>query len=387
MSKYSPTGALAPATKRLVALCVALCALCVLFVAPNVLAAGDEEELNVQAPNGQGIGDVVLARGSDTTYEVTGLLASVYNFASNVEDDDSENRFGDIVLNAPPRGSSVGIRQLAATAGLGDQQFDDETPREPATLARSSRGPRDGDPAGLQFTSFAVDAIVPVVFGDEEGPAAAIESLTLAQLRGIFVTCDITNFNQIGGADAAIEVFAIQEGSGTRATFDDYLGGGALGDGDVADSSSCVTDEDNILFENNTAPIVTDIEPGEAARAIFPFSQARLGQTAIGDIQSRALNIEGIEATPETIADRSFPLSRDVFFVTVSRAAALDASAETQDALRAARRFVNFVCGPDIGRGDDQSGENIATTIDGLITTQGFGSRECMTTTTKDEGS
>lgn len=379
-------GSMTRARKRLLALGLTTCSLAAVAVPVGVAAggtgaggggsdAGDSPFAVPNSPSGAALGETIIARGSDTTYEVTSLLGSVFNFAPTAQDDAAENTFGDILLNAPPSGSSVGIRQLAANL---DPEAADAEDVVPTSLARSSRGPRPTDPDGLRFTSFAVDAIVPVVFGDEEGPAAAIESLTRAQLRDIFVTCKITNFNQIGGADADIEVFALQEGSGTRATFDDFLDG---------DTSSCA-DPENILFENNAAPIVNDIDPAEAARAILPFSLARLGQTAVGDLQSRALNIDGIEATPETLADRSFPFTRDVYFVTADRRAAEDAPAGLRASFRAARRFVAFVCGSDQGRAEDPvSGQPLNEIVDGIIETQGFGLKEdgCETQTTGED--
>lgn len=343
----------------------------VLLVGAAVATAGKSGDGggSSSTPRGSGSGaslegKIIVGRGSDTTYNVSTLLGNLYTFSQTRADGvGSENRRGDIVLNAPPQGSSVGIRQLADAADLAELPEEDS----PTAFARSSRGPRDSDPEGLEFTAFARDAIVPVTFGGETGPSAGVEDLTREQLRGIFVTCTITNFQQIGGANAPIVVYAIQEGSGTRASFDEFLGG---------DTSNCAED-DNVIFENSPNPILDadeGVDPAERGRAIFPFSFARLS-TAVPNENINAVEVEGVEASSETIADRSFPFARDVYFVTVRRNRRGDRQAN-----RAADRFVNWVCKSNSRHGDDPvTGKNYGELIDDTIKAGGFGVIDCFT--------
>lgn len=309
-------------------------------------------------------GNDLVGRGSDTTYNVSLQLGSLYTFST-------QNRNRDFILNAPPTGSSVGIDALERQF-----QFRLGDPRLPTAFARSSRGPRASDRAGLDFTAFARDAIVPVTFGNQEGgPSANVESLTVEELQGIFVDCTITNFNQIGGADAQIEVFTIQEGSGTRATFDQFLGG---------DTSNCITDPNNIIFENSPNPILdadAGLDPAERGRAIFPFSFARLS-TSVPSENVSSLAVNGVEANADTIADESFPFTRDVFFVTIggnNREGDLRSN-------QAADRFVDFVC--DAQGTDPRTGQINAELVDQTIESSGFGLvDECETTSTPVSGS
>lgn len=333
-------------------------ALLLVAAAGAMAQGGSEEESPPVAPNEPRLGPIngedIVGRGSDTTYTVSNQLGNLYTFSA-------VNRERDYVLNAPPTGSSVGIEALGSQLRRtnGDLKL-------PTAFARSSRGPRDTDPNGLNFTSFARDAIVPVTFGNQEGgPSAGVDNLTVEQLRGIFVDCTITNFNQIGGADAEIEVYTIQEGSGTRATFDDFLGG---------DSSSCITDPNNIIFENSPNPILEGdqgVDPAERGRAIFPFSFARLS-TSVPTENVESVAIEGVEANSDTISDESFPFVRDVYFVTIR-----DNRRGADLSNKAADRFVGFVCN---GKGTDpRTGQDYADLVDDTIEANGFGLKECET--------
>lgn len=307
-------------------------------------------------------GVTAIGRGSDTTYNVSTLLGNLYTFSPTRRDGiRSENRRGDLVLNAPPQGSSVGIRQLADEADIADLPEEDL----PTAFARSSRGPRPSDPRGLDFTAFARDAIVPVTFGAKGGPAFGVDDLTREQLKGIFVSCTIRNFRQIGGQNAPIEVYGIQEGSGTKATFDQLLGG---------NTNSCAK-PDNIIFENSPNPILEaekGVDPEDRGRAIFPFSFARLS-TAVPNENINAVMVEGVEASTETITSRHFPLTRDVYFVTVR-----DNRRGDKKANRAADRFVNWVCKSNAGHTNDPvTGNNYGEVIDNTIAASGFGVIDC----------
>lgn len=306
-------------------------------------------------------GTTAIGRGSDTIYQVSSLLGNLYTFSPTREDGvRTENANGDVILNAPPQGSSAGIAQLADAANL----TPDPAPDVPTAFARSSRGPRDSDPAGLRFTSFARDAIVPATFGAKGGPAQNVDNLSRSQLRGIFVTCKIKNFNQIGGANAPINVYGIQENSGTKATFDQFLGG---------DTNSCVSSPDNIIFENSANPI-SSIDQADRERAIFYFSFARLS-TSVPNSDIKPLSVNGVEANADTIRNKSFPFTRDVYFVTLlNNRSADDAAAD---------RFVNWVCKPNSAHSKDPiSGDNYGKVIDDTIKASGFGVKPCANTIT-----
>lgn len=265
--------------------------------------------------------DIVSGSGSDTTYGLMQDLDTLYNGTDGcrtenpagsdaprrldltcVEDDDPsdepvEGNFDhDLALSYFPLGSSNGIAQLcnAGQAGIADVGY-----------ARSSRAPRDTDCEGLRFVAYARDAIPWVAFPDvPDSASAGVTDLTQEQLRGIFATCEITNWSEVGGEDAPIVVYAAQEGSGTRATFDEFIDG---------NSESCIPPEslnERVIFENNAQPIVDN---GDAANAIFYYSIGRFNVS--GGEGSTLGSIDGVEPTDENILDGVYPFSRFVYNV------------------------------------------------------------------------
>jgi ABC-type phosphate transport system substrate-binding protein len=152
---------------------------------------------------------------------------------------------------ARPDGSSAGINQLktftASTSGPLCTNF-----------ARSSRPRASTDPpyaaGGVAFVNMAGDAVTWSAQATTNAPA----SLTQAQLAGIY-NCVITNWSQVGGANAPIHAFIPQTGSGTRAFFLSAIG--------VANPGACVSDDGGLLEENEGVnPVLND------PNAIFPYS-------------------------------------------------------------------------------------------------------------------
>ena len=78
---------------------------------------------------------------------------------------------------------------------------------------------------------------MPVNWRNQAGsPAVGVSNLTIAQLQGIFSTCTITNWSQIGGSNAPIVVWGVQTGSGTYRAFTSGIG--------VTNANACVTPGD-----------------------------------------------------------------------------------------------------------------------------------------------
>jgi ABC-type phosphate transport system substrate-binding protein len=178
---------------------------------------------------------------------------------------DAANTDRDVAFNYAALGSSVGITQLAQRGNAGVQVID---------VARSSRAPRATDADGLRFFAYAKDGLPWVKFPG--APANAVSSLSSAQLKNIFSGCapaaqpeidktanggnnnGFADWGDIGGVTGQpLVVWAAQDGSGTRATFDGFLGSGAS-------STNCIPTQykDNSLangerriLENNAEPI------------------------------------------------------------------------------------------------------------------------------------
>jgi ABC-type phosphate transport system substrate-binding protein len=124
-----------------------------------------------------------------------------------------------------PNGSSSGITALntSQVIKVGGKFY------PCVNFARSSRARKATDPkaapGGIEFVAFARDAISWAVRAKGND---APKSLNLTQLKAIF-TCKDTNWNQVGGKNAAIKVYLPQAGSGTLSTWETFMGITTLG--------------------------------------------------------------------------------------------------------------------------------------------------------------
>jgi len=267
--------------------------------------------------------------------------------AVNPDHDTADQRY--------PIGSGNGINQLCqqGLAGVANADF-----------ARSSRGPSAADCEGLEFVNFARDGLSWFHFTKSAGvntPSTGVGNLTQDQLRKIFVTGEINNWSQVGGASAPIVVYTAQKGSGTRSAFDSLVGG---------DSSSQIPAAkkiERIITENNAAPILAN---GDAANAIFGFSFGRYQNSSPGNTTETpnttdALGqIDGITPTAGTIGDSTFPFGRSLYNVL-------------RYPSQATRRLLDpvngFMCRTDIGDVSNSiNGKKLRTQINDAIASEGF---------------
>jgi ABC-type phosphate transport system substrate-binding protein len=146
-----------------------------------------------------------------------------------------------------PDGSTAGLKALDAN------QKDRSTGHYCVDYGRSSGGrstsaPKAG-PGGVIYVAFAKDAITWAV---DSGAHDAPATLNTAQLKAIF-TCKDTNWNQVGGKNAAIKVYLPQNGSGTLSTWEKFMG--------LADVPGCANqapeenEGTNGVFKNNPSAI------------------------------------------------------------------------------------------------------------------------------------
>src|SRR5262245_7214164 len=168
----------------------------------------------------------------------------------------TENYVHDQVHQAYFLGSSNGISQLCGQGNPGVAHID---------YARSSRAPRTGDCAGMNFVAYARDGISVETANVSGSGAFGMNNttggglctgkgicLTQQNLKDIFVNCTITNWNQVGGNNVPITIYTAQPGSGTRATFDGFLGGS---------SDTCIPAAQkatHIIPENNNSGLIFD---------------------------------------------------------------------------------------------------------------------------------
>lgn len=309
---------------------------------------------------------------------------------------DAANTDHDVAFNYYAVGSGTGITQLATRGNAGVQVID---------VARSSRALRATDADGLRSFAFAKDAIPWVKFPG--APASAVSSLTVAQLKNVFSGCapsaqpeiDKTanggnnngsaDWGDVGGVTGApIVVWAAQDGSGTRTTFDGFLGSGSS-------STNCIPTQykDNSLangerriFENNAEPIknstaidcaveVPSAGAGTgvcAANSIFYYSIGRHtqsgGETSIlGNITVAGNPVAPTEAN---ILSDAYPFSRYLYNVVRNDTFASGLASN------AVRNFVSsngFICKTAANSATNpKTGNNFRTDIETIIRGEGF---------------
>lgn len=115
-----------------------------------------------------------------------------------------------------------------------------------------------------------------------------VDDLTIEQLRQIF-TGEVTNWSQVGGANAEITVINRASGSGTRATFDAAV----LGDSKVPDSFK-PQEQDS----SGTAAKMVATTPGAISYVAFSYY----------DDTFKALNIGGVSPETKNVEDNSWTI-------------------------------------------------------------------------------
>ena len=117
-----------------------------------------------------------------------------------------------------------------------------------------------------------------------------VDSLTTDQLKGIF-TGSITNWSEVGGDDAPIQVINRKAGSGTRATFEDAVLQGEK----VPDSFKPVAEEDS------SGTVVEKVSQTENSISYLAFSY-------YDDSKFKALSVDGVEPTAENVQSGKFKI-------------------------------------------------------------------------------
>jgi phosphate transport system substrate-binding protein len=144
--------------------------------------------------SGSGISGQMQLAGSTTVQPLAEKLAEAF-MAKNP----------DVSVEVQGGGSSVGVTSAGeGTVDIGNASRD----LKPSELEKFPN---------LQVFTIAYDGIGIVTHRD-----VSLSTLSVEQVRNIFAG-EITNFSQVGGPDADIVVVSREEGSGTRAAFEDLV--------------------------------------------------------------------------------------------------------------------------------------------------------------------
>lgn len=180
----------------------------------------------------------------------------------------------DVTINYNGSGSGAGI--TAAIDGTAD-------------LGLSSRELKDEETAnGAVANIVALDGVAVVV-----NPENSVEDLTVEQIAAIF-SGEVTNWSEVGGADAPIAVLGREPGSGTRGAFEEIVG--------VEDV--CVYNAEY----SSTGDVIGQVSTNPNA----------IGYASLSAVSEdvKAVKVNGIDCTEGTVKDGSFPIQRPFLIVT-----------------------------------------------------------------------
>lgn len=199
----------------------------------------------------------------------------------------------DLAIQVQGGGSTAGVQ--AAISGA-------------AQIGMSSRSLSAGESERVTGIEVARDGIAIAVH-----PTLPVHDLVLEQVRAIY-SGDIDNWSRLGGLDLPITVITREDGSGTRAAFEELVMGGRR----IVSSA---------LVQDSTGTV----------RQMVGSDPAAIGYVSIGlvDASIRALRLQGVDATEANIDAGKYTLVRPFLFVVppVPRA---DAQA-----------FIDWVKGPE----------------------------------------
>lgn len=173
-------------------------------------------------------------------------------------------------------GSSAGIE--AVTKGTAD-------------IGTSSRDLKDEEKTlGLVDTPMAYDAIAIIV-----NPANPVRAITTAQAKAMF-RGEIRNWKELGGPDMAIGLVNRDEASGTREAF-----------------SKIVMDKERFARDAVVLPGTGQV------RAVVAEEPMAVGYISLGFVtdEVRALSVDGVDPTPESVEAGDYPLQRILHFFTL----------------------------------------------------------------------
>ncbi|MCD6217860.1 phosphate ABC transporter substrate-binding protein [bacterium] len=183
--------------------------------------------------------------------------------------------------------SKIKITITGGGSGVGVQKVGEEL----VQIGNTGRSLSDEEieKYGLKSFPFCVDGVTACVHPDN-----SVSELTSKQLQDIFAGI-ITNWKDVGGNDASINLYGRDEASGTRSTFWKK----ALNKGDVAEKV-------NIVASNGAMRTSVSNDPNA------------IGYVGIGHLDStiKSIILDGVEPSQEKAKTGEYPVTRFLFMNT-----------------------------------------------------------------------
>lgn len=266
-------------TKKLAALlstCV-LAAACMTGcgnTASNSSQASDAQNQSSQSTTGGTQTDSIGSGSKELSGSIQMVGSTSMEKLANALAESFMEKYPNVTVTAEFVGSGAGIE--AVTSGSAD-------------IGNSSRNLKDEEKSnGAVEIIVAIDGIAVCV-----DPTNTVTGLTKQQLTDIY-TGTITNWSEVGGADAPIIVVGREAGSGTRGAFEELL--------DVIDSCA----------------YANELDSTGAVMAKVASTPGAIGYVSLDVVDDSviALALEGVEATAENIKAGNYFLSRPFVMAT-----------------------------------------------------------------------
>ncbi len=196
-------------------------------------------------------------------------------------------------------GVTINVQQVGSGQGIAN------TIDGTADIGMSSRELKDSEKPLVEF-KMAKDGIAVVVQKDNP-----VNALTKDQIKDIYMG-KIKNWKELGGSDAAINLYTRESTSGTRGGFEELvLGKNAEGKQVTIDEKICAA----VL--NST---------GDLAAAVGKDKNG-IGYISLGVLATypddKALDVDGVKATTDNVGNGSYKIQRDFLLLTKSEPAGI----------------------------------------------------------------
>ena len=242
-------------------LCAGLFAGCAPKTETPVTTPTPGGDATVSTPAPEKLSGTVSTDGSTSMEKVIGSLGEVFQEETGVQ----------VSYNAT--GSSAGITAVS------EKRCD---------IGLASRDLKDEEAATLDGTVVALDGIAMVI-----NAGNPVSDLTLEQLTQIF-DGTITNWKEVGGADAEIVCIGREAGSGTRDGFETITG-----------------TKDKCVYRNeytSTGAVLENVKSNPNA----------IGYASLSSVQDdvKVLTVGGVAPSEATVLDGTYAVQRDFVLVT-----------------------------------------------------------------------
>lgn len=244
------------------------------------------------------MGATVMAScdGATTSSEDSSSSADETSSAADESEDESEDEEETLSGSLTVTGSTSMEKLAKALAGAFEAKYDvtvtvggggsstgmTDAIDGRADIGMASRKLKDEELESLEATVVGIDGIAMIVSNDN-----AVSDMTMEDLQKIY-TGEISNWSELGGADAQIVVIGREEGSGTRDGFESVV----MGDAEAVYGQEL----------ESTGAVINAVETN--ANAIGYASLANVGDS------TKTLLIGGVAPTDETIKDESYAIQR-----------------------------------------------------------------------------